>query len=168
MTSTERVFGKQAWLAALDGTALGRAVNDEITGRDAAAVPVCKAGPTSRSSVPPPVRRHPPPRDQARRTIGPAAAGSATSSVCWRARACDCPGCGVAFASSGSSVLTLEPLAEALRSGAHGIRPVDPALVARPGLQLRLAVTALRAGVLRYVTEDGTIVEADAVHPSAG
>ena len=70
--------------------------------------------------------------------------------------------------SSGSSVLTLEPLAEALRDGAYGIRPVDPALVARPGLQLRLAVTAMRAGVLRYVTENGTIVEADACTPAPG
>jgi hypothetical protein len=64
---------------------------------------------------------------------------------------------------SGSAVLNLEPLRDALRhGGAEGIRAVDPALIARPGLQLRLAVTALRAGVLRYVTEDGTIVESDA------
>jgi hypothetical protein len=41
-------------------------------------------------------------------------------------------------------------------------------LVQRPGLQVRLAVTALRAGVLRYVTEDGTIVEADARTPAPG
>ncbi len=38
----------------------------------------------------------------------------------------------------------------------------------RPGLELRLAVTALRAGVLRYVTEDGTIVESDARTPAPG
>ena len=41
-----------------------------------------------------------------------------------------------------------------------------PRSIARPGLQLRLAVTALRAGVLRYVTEDGTIVESDARTPA--
>ena len=52
------------------------------------------------------------------------------------------------------------PLAEAIaRGGQRASTPVDPALVARPGLQLRLAVTALRAGVLRYITQDGTIVE---------
>ena len=34
--------------------------------------------------------------------------------------------------------------------------------------KLRLAVTALRAGVLRYVTEDGTIVESDARTPAPG
>ena len=52
--------------------------------------------------------------------------------------------------------------------GPSGIHPVDPALIGRPGLQLRLAVTALRAGVLRYVTQDGTIVEEDAVTPAPG
>ena len=49
-----------------------------------------------------------------------------------------------------------------------GIHPVDITLIDRPGLQLRLAVTALRAGVLRYVTESGVIVEEDAVTPVAG
>jgi hypothetical protein len=55
-----------------------------------------------------------------------------------------------------------------LHQGEHGIRSVDPSLVARPGLQLRLAVTALRAGVLRYVTEDGFVVESDARTPAPG
>ena len=45
---------------------------------------------------------------------------------------------------------------------------MDPALIGRPGLRLRLAVTALRAGVLRFVTEDGTIVESDARTPAPG
>jgi hypothetical protein len=59
-------------------------------------------------------------------------------------------------------------LAAALRHGGpSGIHRVDPALVARPGLELRLAVTALRSGRLRYVTQDGTIVEDDAVTPVA-
>ena len=65
-------------------------------------------------------------------------------------------------------MLNLEPLATALHEGAKGISAVDPALISRPGPQLRLAVTALRAGVLRYVTEDGTIVESDARTPAAG
>jgi len=66
-------------------------------------------------------------------------------------------------------VLNLDPLAEALRHGSvEGVRSVDPTLVARPGLQLRLAVTALRAGVVRYVTQDGSIVEADARTPAPG
>jgi hypothetical protein len=66
-------------------------------------------------------------------------------------------------------VLNLDPLAHALRHGtADGLRAVDPALLRRPGLELRLAVTALRAGVLRFVTEDGTIVESDARTPAPG
>ena len=66
-------------------------------------------------------------------------------------------------------MLNLEPLADAMRHGTDdGIRAVDPALIARPGLELRLAVTALRAGVLRFVTEDGTIVESDARTPAPG
>ena len=65
--------------------------------------------------------------------------------------------------------MNLHPLAEAMRSGGPtGIHPVDLALIDRPGLQLRLAVTALRAGVLRYVTESGIIVEDDAMTAAAG
>ncbi len=68
-----------------------------------------------------------------------------------------------------SSILTLEPLGVALRHGGpNGLLPIDPLRVARPGLELRLAVTALGAGVLRYVTQDGTIVESDAITPVAG
>lgn len=70
---------------------------------------------------------------------------------------------------SGSAVMNLQPLADAMRRGGpSGIHPVDTALIDRPGLKLRLAVTALRAGVLRYVTESGTIVEDDATTPVAG
>ena len=55
-------------------------------------------------------------------------------------------GCAASSARSGSSVLNLEPLADVLRHGTGaGVSPVDPTLVRRPGLQLRLAVTALRA-----------------------
>jgi NTE family protein len=70
---------------------------------------------------------------------------------------------------SGSAVMNLQPLADAMRRGGPtGIHPVDLALIDRPGLHLRLAVTALRAGELRYVTEGGIIVEEDAMTPVAG
>jgi hypothetical protein len=73
------------------------------------------------------------------------------------------------FRASGASALNLDPLADAMRHGGpSGIRAIDTSLITRPGLQLRLAVTALRAGVLRYVTEAGTIVESDAVTPAPG
>ncbi|HEX3947915.1 MAG TPA: patatin-like phospholipase family protein, partial [Acidimicrobiales bacterium] len=51
---------------------------------------------------------------------------------------------------------------------ASGIKAVDPALIGRPGLELRMAVAALGDGVLRYVTQDGHIVASDAVTPVAG
>jgi hypothetical protein len=66
-------------------------------------------------------------------------------------------------------VLNLKPLADAIRyGGPSGIHAIEPALIARPGLELRLAVTALRAGVLRYITQHGTIVEDDATTPAPG
>ena len=80
-----------------------------------------------------------------------------------------CPGCGAtcAPAAARSSISSPWPTPSAT-APVDGVRPVDPALVRRPGLQLRLAVTALRAGVLRFVTEDGTIVESDARTPAPG
>ena len=101
-------------------------------------------------------------------TAGPDAAISATSCVCSRALACGCPGsgaaCGAAEAQSSTSNRWPRPSVPARTASVQS----TPTLVARPGLQLRLAVTALRAGVLRYVTEDGTIVEADASTPAPG
>lgn len=64
--------------------------------------------------------------------------------------------------------MTLEPLATRLRRGGDGISSIDPALVARPGLDLRLAVVALGAGVLRYVAGDGSIMAGDALTPVPG
>ncbi len=166
MTSSERVFGKQSWLAALDGTALGRAINQEITEGTRPPFPLRswndeQAGVLAAAPSPSPGRARRDARRARRRRQRHlfrllAGAGLRLPRVRRRLR------------TSGSSVLTLAPLAEALRTGASGIRPVDPALVAQPGLQLRLAVTAMRAGVLRYVTEDGTIVEADACTPAPG
>lgn len=68
-----------------------------------------------------------------------------------------------------SSLLTLDPLETALRHGSStDILPIHPDLIDRPGVELRLAVTALGAGVLRYVTGSGEIVESAAVTPVAG
>jgi NTE family protein len=166
MTSSERVFGKQAWLAALDGTALGRAINQEITEATRPPFPLRswndeQAGVLAAMPSPSPRRARRDARRVRRRRQRHlfrllAGAGLRLPRVRRRLR------------TSGSSVLTLAPLAEALRTGAPGIRPLDPALVARPGLQLRLAVTAMRAGLLRFVTEDGTVVQADARTPAPG
>jgi predicted acylesterase/phospholipase RssA len=164
MTGSERVFGKQAWLAALDGTALGRAIERGVTEGTRPPFPL-RSQAEHHSSVPPVAaflaprvvrRQNRRVRRRRQRHVLRLLAGAGLRLPRVRRR----------LRTSGSSVLTLEPLAEALRAGADGIRPVDPELVARPGLQLRLAVTAMRAGVLRYVTEDGTIVEADACTPA--
>ena len=166
-THSEHVFGKQAWLAALDGTALGREIHQEITEGTRPPFPLTPATVLAGNEVVPPAgtsnRRE---RRQARRARRRrqrhiarlvAGAGFRLPRVRRQLRA------------SGSAVLNLDPLADSLRHGSsEGVRPVDPSLVRRPGLKLRLAVTALRAGVLRYVTEDGTIVESDARTPAPG
>ncbi len=166
-TRSEHVFGKQAWLAALDGTALGREIDQEIAEGTRPPFPLTPATVLAGNEVVPPAgssnRRE---RRQARRArrarqrrLARLVAGASLRLLRVRRR----------LRASGSAVLNLDPLAEALRhGGSGGVRPVDPSLVRRPGLQLRLAVTALRAGSLRYVTQDGTIVESDARTPAPG
>jgi predicted acylesterase/phospholipase RssA len=162
MTRTEYVFGSQGWLAALRGTALGRSIQFALTEGTRPpfphpmipAEPISPSGPTRAQR-----RAAAKARRRRRRTVTRLVAGAVLRLP--RARR--------QMRSSGASVLTLDPLADALRNGGpSGIRAVDPTLISRPGLQLRLAVTALRAGVLRYVTEDGSIVEGDAVTPAPG
>jgi predicted acylesterase/phospholipase RssA len=166
-TRTDNVFGKQAWLRALDNTALGREIHHELTEGTRPPFPLNPAAVLATSEgAPPPLSPGRHERRQAKRARRKrqrhllrlvAGAGLRLPRVRRRLR------------TSGSSVLNLDPLADALRYGStEGVRAVDPALVARPGLQLRLAVTALRAGVVRYVTENGTIVEADARTPAPG
>ncbi len=162
MTRTEHVFGQQGWLRALRGTSLGRSIQFALTEGtrppfphpQAPAEPISPSGPTRAQRRAAAKAR----RQRQRRVVGLfAGAGLRIPRMRRQLR------------TSGGSVLNLEPLADAMRHGGpSGIRAIDPALIMRPGLQLRLAVTALRAGVLRYVTESGTIVEADAVTPATG
>ncbi len=168
---SDHVFGKQPWLAALDGTRLGREVHQELTEGTRPPFPLTPStvlagkGFGGKGVVPPTSSdRHL--RRQAKRArrkrqrhlLGLlAGAGRRLPRVRRHLR------------TSGSSVLNLDPLESALRDGSdEGVCAVDPALIKRPGVQLRLAVTALRAGTLRYVTEDGTIVESDARSPAPG
>ena len=62
------------------------------------------------------------------------------------------------------AVLNLGPFEEAIRGRRDdvGIATFDPALVARPGIELRLAVTALRQRQTHYVTQEGRLVGPDA------
>ncbi len=149
MSRADLLFGKQPWVAALDRTLFGRAIDHWVVERTRPPVPG-----TTDVAVPERVTR---PRARSIRLL-PQVVRALPSLGRARRRMRDRPG----------SLLTLDPLAERLRRGGRGITPVDPALVARPGLDLRLAVVALGAGALRYVAEDGTIVGDDALTPVPG
>jgi predicted acylesterase/phospholipase RssA len=152
MTHTAMLFGSQPWVSALDGTRIGSAINGFITDRNRPPIPGGSPEFTVGSAI---SSRRP-----ARRILHVGREVLRTVPTLGRARR--------GLRDGGSSFLTLDPLASALRGGGPtGIHRVDPALIARPGLELRLAVTALRSGRLRYVTQDGTIVEDDAVTPVA-
>ena len=165
-TQTEHVFGKQAWLGALDGTTLGREIHQELTEGTRPPFPLTPSTVLAGDDVVPSTTSDRKSRRRARRArrrrqrhIARLVAGAGLRLPRVRRH----------LRTSGSAVLNLDPLAGALRHGSDdGVRAVDPALIARPGLHLRLAVTALRAGVLRFVSEDGTIVEADALTPAPG
>lgn len=156
LTHSELLFGKQPWLSALDGTVFGRAVERLVMERTRPAVP----GEETRR-----------PGDR-RRTPWLLTAAAVVRALPRLGRA------GRLLRRSAGSVLTLEPLARALSGAGIGpeasmarvadVAPIDPGLVSRPGLELRLAVVALGAGVLRYVTGEGRIVADDAVTPVPG
>ena len=65
------------------------------------------------------------------------------------------------------AVLNLGPFEDAIRGRRDdvGIATIDAELVARPGLELRLAVTALRERQTHYVTQEGVLVGPDALTP---
>jgi NTE family protein len=169
MTRTGYVFGEQAWLRALRGTSLGAEIMAAVTEgtrpplpagadqhHDHGNGPAADAAPLKERAQRRAQRKV---RRRARRKIVRLVVGASFRLPRARRK----------LQTSGSAVMNLQPLAEAMRRGGPtGIHPVDPALIDRPGLQLRLAVTALRAGVLRYVTESGHIVEDDAMTPAAG
>jgi NTE family protein len=163
MTTMEHVFGKQGWLEALDGTRLGREIQHEITEGTRPPFPLTNA--TTRPGDEPVPRAS---SDRHGRRLARKARRRRQRHVLRLLAGAGfrLPRVRRQLRTSGSAVLNLEPLAEALHRGSHGVRSVDPALIAQPGLQLRLAVTALRAGVLRYVTEDGSLVESDARTPA--
>jgi NTE family protein len=139
MTHRDLVFARQPWLEALTGSALGDAVERLVT-----------------EDTRPPLPGEPAPAPPVPRRSRWRTAARVTRSLPHVVRAKR------AYSHRTGSVLSLEPLAHALRYGGD-LAPVDPDLIARPGLELRMAVTALGDGVLRYVTGEGTLVEADAV-----
>ena len=145
-THTEHVFGKQAWLGALDGTALGREIHQELTEGTRPPVPAHPADRAGRE------------RGRARRRVGPQAdgawpggpGGSVSATCCgWSpAPVSGCPGCAAAAARAAarSSTSTRWPRRSGTAARTGSARSTPPSSPG-PGLQLRLAVTALRAGV---------------------
>jgi NTE family protein len=179
MTRTGIVFGEQPWLRALNGTSLGAEIMLALTEGTRPPLPsgeglrgvdgVTHSDQSNRvnefnaaevSASPRAQRRAArKTRRRARRKIVRLITGASLRLPRARRR----------LQTSGNAVINLQPLADALRRGGpNGIHPVDAGLIGRPGLQLRLAVTALRAGVLRYVTETGIIVEDDALTQALG
>jgi predicted acylesterase/phospholipase RssA len=169
MTRTEQVFGEQSWLRALEGTALSGQIRLALTQGTRPPVPPLQMIGIEESMSLVPVASSPEPRSPRRAARKARRRRRRRAQRLLAGASLRLPKARRKLRTSGNAILNLRPLSDAIRNGGpSGIHQVDPALVARPGLQLRLAVTALRAGVLRYVTEDGTLVEEDALTPAPG
>ncbi|MFM2437676.1 MAG: hypothetical protein RLZ55_487 [Actinomycetota bacterium] len=74
------------------------------------------------------------------------------------------------FAGHNQSLLVLDPLEGALRgrTPGQGPSPIDEERIARPGLRLRIPVTALGAGCSHYVTELGALVDGQGMPVTGG
>ena len=155
MTHADLVFGRQDWLGEFDGTAFADRVIAMITDRSSPDLPGGDPDPDR-----PPDAATEPRAGRDRR--GRSWPELSTLREQWRAA-------GRArrtLSASTSSVLTLDPFERAIRGEVDvGIPAIDTAAVARPGLDLRMAVTAVRARQTHYVCGDGTIVGTDAVTP---
>ena len=150
MTDTEAVFGRQPWLSAFEGTPFGDAVEGFVSTRTR-----------------PPVPGGDPDPEAPEHDVGPR-----SHHWSWRRFTnvlSELPAANRArrqLDGHTGSILTLDPLEEALRGRSEmGFRPIDPALLARDALELRMTVTALVAGETHYVCGDGTVVGPDARTP---
>ncbi len=130
-TQTDHVFGKQAWLEALDGTALGpRDPPGDHRGHPPALPPDPLDRAAGNEVVPADTSDR---KGSAARPGGPGAGASGTSLDWWPGPGSGCPGSGAtsAPAAARSSTSTLWPVRSA--TGARtGSRAVDPDLIARP------------------------------------
>jgi NTE family protein len=151
MTRFDVVFGRSPWLAEFDGTVIGDAVRSYVVeGRR----PMEPPDPDGPLPPPPAVRKR-------RRRYSRFLDLVATTARAPRARR--------AMAGNLSSILTLEPLEAALRgTGDTDIGPLDVERIARDGLELRVSAVSLGTGMLRYVRQDGLIVQRDARTPVDG
>lgn len=150
MTRTDLVFGDQPWLAELDDTPAADAIRTLITERTTPELPGGNPDPETRAQPEPTGHRWDRVRDRWAELAAVArqlpAAKQATKAH-----------------HDGRAVLNLDPFEHAIRTGStEGIAEVHPDLVARPGLDLRMAVTAVRARETHYVCQDGALVGPDA------
>jgi NTE family protein len=151
MTDTAAVFGHQPWVAAFDGTPFGDAIDGFVSTRTRPPVPGGDPDPDAVADM----RRARSHHWNWRRFTDVLAELPAAN----RARH--------ELAGNMGSILTLDPLEAALRGRSDvGFRPIDPALLAADGLELRMTVTALVAGETHYVCGDGTIMGPDATTPA--
>ncbi len=151
MTDTTAVFGHQPWVAAFEGTPFGDAIDGFVSTRTRPPVPGGDPDPDAVGS------------------------GRSARSHHWNWRRftsvlSELPAANRArheLAGNVGSILTLDPLEAALRGRSQiGFRPIDPALLAAAGVELRMTVTALVAGETHYVCGDGTVVGPDALTPT--
>ncbi len=161
MTNTSVVFGKQAWLAEFDGMPVASIIDSFMADRGRPAIPVddgLEDDPLHPRLEPPPRRKH------RRWTDFTAMAAQLPAALRAKSALRD-------DKTTRSSILTLDPMERALRGHTDsGIHPIDEAAIARPGLAMRLGIASLSSGVMRYVTEGGTVVDSDAltVHEPGG
>ena len=156
MTHTDMVFGEQPWMAELEGTPFADSLKRLITDRTQPTLPGDDADPDDGDGDGDvgdlPARAH------------HRHSWSMLAGVADEVRAVS--GARRQFTRETSSVLNLDPFEAAIRGRVDvGIKPVDVSLIDRPGLELRMAVTAVRARETHYVRNDGTVVANDARTP---
>jgi predicted acylesterase/phospholipase RssA len=154
-TGVEKVFGRQPLLDDLGGTSVAESVRralDDRMGPDLPGGEPDPEAPEAQEDPGAPMDR----RSRYRRTWEDLGSLVQVIPAVRRARRSGAP----------PAVLNLDPWELSIRGrGPIEMEAVDPALVARPGLDLRMAVTAVRARETHYVCGDGTIVGPDALTP---
>jgi predicted acylesterase/phospholipase RssA len=194
MTRIDAVFGEQPWLRALDGTVFAERIRRMLTeGGPGPTADEVEDGP-GRGSRRHRGRRHADRKDRGRRHAdredrgddGDAHPFAGALEVVRRLPAAH----RVSAEHTAKGILNLDPFEASLRGATgngsgtgtgsgtgsgtgtgngngNGVAPIDPSLVAREGLELRLATTNVRDRVTHYVTQDGSLVGPDARTPIA-
>ena len=151
-------FEPQPWLTGLEGTPLAVDVRELMAGTMRPTIP---ADPTLAEDV-----------------LADATSGTRTTAVQHGLEVARSVVSGLAMthkaikglSANAESLAVIDPLGEALlgHTPGRGPAPLDLESIARDGLELRLTVTALNEGCVRYVTQTGSLVEQDAVTAAPG